>query len=288
MIILSISLTTVLLLLVDNSSEPQFLQSKVFPSEISSLNDIRDSLEGVLDDNPWFIKYIQKKLIPPAPQNSSLKLHKKIHTGQIGQADEVLEYFEGKSHGIFVEAGAFNGEYLSNTLYLEANHSWTGLLVEPNSAAFKGLVKKNRKSHSIHSCLSVTPYPDIVEFDSADVFGGINVELKDVNNKDLKRIRDSVPEKLRNRESVECYPLYSLLLATGIADKVDLLSLDIEGAELAVLRTIPWNKVNIELIMIEVNHSNQAEINKTLMKAGYQVYKKLKNQDIIYKKIRAL
>ena len=38
---------------------------------------------------------------------------------QIGQADEVLEYFEGKSHGIFVEAGAFNGEYLSNTLYLE-------------------------------------------------------------------------------------------------------------------------------------------------------------------------
>ena len=61
MIILSISLTTVLLLLVDNSSEPQFLQSKVFPSEISSLNDIRDSLEGVLDDNPWFIKYIQKK-----------------------------------------------------------------------------------------------------------------------------------------------------------------------------------------------------------------------------------
>lgn len=86
MIILSISLTTVLLLLVDNSSEPQFLQSKVFPSEISSLNDIRDSLEGVLDDNPWFIKYIQKKLIPPAPQNSSLKLHKKIHTGQVSSS----------------------------------------------------------------------------------------------------------------------------------------------------------------------------------------------------------
>ena len=45
-------------------------------------------------------------------------------------------------------------------------------------------------------------------------------------------------------------------------------------------------QVNIELIMIEVNHSNQGEIERTLRSAGYQVYKKLKNQDVIYKKIR--
>lgn len=235
-----------------------------------------------------FLKYVQNRLVPPALQNSSLRLHKSIHTGQIGQAEEVIRYFKGKSHGIFVEAGAFNGEYLSNTLYLEANHSWTGLLVEPNSAAFKGLVKKNRKSYAAHSCLSVAPHPDIVEFYSADVFGGINMELEDVNNKDLERIRKSVPEKLRTKESVECYPLYSLLLAADIAHNVDLLSLDIEGAELAVLKTMPWDKVNIELIMIEVSHSNQAEIDQTLMSAGYEVYKKLKNQDVIYKKVRSV
>ena len=45
--------------------------------------------------------------------------------------------------------------------------------------------------------------------------------------------------------------------------------------------------MNIELIMIEVSHSNQAEIDKTLMSAGYEVYKKLKNQDVIYKKVRS-
>ena len=44
--------------------------------------------------------------------------------------------------------------------------------------------------------------------------------------------------------------------------------------------------MNIELIMIEVNHSNQGEIDRTLRSAGYQVYKKLKNQDVIYKKTR--
>jgi len=283
-IVLTVMMTSVIMLVLEYSSEFQLLHSGYFTSEISSLEDIREDLKSISDDNPGFIKYIQNRLVPPALQNSSLRLHKSIHTGQIGQAEEVIKYFKGKSHGIFVEAGAFNGEYLSNTLYLEANHTWTGLLVEPNSAAFKGLVKKNRKCHAAHSCLSVTPHPDIVEFDSADVFGGINMELEDVNNKDLERIRKSVPKKLRTRESVECYPLYSLLLAANIAHKVDLLSLDIEGAELAVLKTMPWDKVNIELIMIEVSHSNQAEIDKTLMSAGYEAYKKLKNQDIIYKK----
>ena len=47
-------------------------------------------------------------------------------------------------------------------------------------------------------------------------------------------------------------------------------------------------QVDIELILIEVSHSNQAEIDRTLMRAGYQVYKKLKNQDVIYKKNRSV
>ena len=118
-IVLTVMMTSVILLVLGSSSELQFLQSDNFPSGISSLDDIREDLESISDENPGFIKYIQRRLIPPAAQNSSLRLHKRIHTGQIGQAEEVIKYFKGKSHGIFVEAGAFNGEYLSNTLYLE-------------------------------------------------------------------------------------------------------------------------------------------------------------------------
>ena len=56
-------------------------------------------------------------------------------------------------------------------------------------------------------------------------------------------MRDSIPKAMRRQESVECYPLYSLLLAMD-QTRLDFLSLDIEGAELAVLRTVPWDKVN--------------------------------------------
>ena len=255
-------------------------------STISSLEEIKDDLENVSDNHPTFIEYIQKKIVPPASSTSSLNLDQQnIHTGQIGQAVEVINYFKQKKNGVFVEAGAWDGEYLSNTLYLEAKYNWTGLLVEPNSGAFKKLVTRNRRAYSVHSCLSVTSHPDIVEFDSADVFGGINKELENVDNKNLVRMRDSIPENMRTKETVECYPLYSLLLAIGMADKVDLLSLDIEGAELAVLQAIPWARVNIELVMIEVNHSDQGEIHSVMTEAGYGVYKRLKDQDIIYRKL---
>ena len=44
--------------------------------------------------------------------------------------------------------------------------------------------------------------------------------------------------------NVQCFPLYSILLAQGRTN-IDFFSLDVEGHELAVLKTIPWNKVNV-------------------------------------------
>ena len=64
-------------------------------------------------------------------------------------------------------------------------------------------------------------------------------------------MRDSIPSDMRSKYPVQCFPLYSLILAMG-RPKIDFLSLDIEGAELAVLNTIPWDKVEIELVMLEV------------------------------------
>ena len=45
---------------------------------------------------------------------------------------------------------------------------------------------------------------------------------------------------------VVCLPLTYILNAIG-NPKIDYFSLDIEGAELAVLKTIPWEKVDIKV-----------------------------------------
>jgi hypothetical protein len=45
---------------------------------------------------------------------------------------------------------------------------------------------------------------------------------------------------------VTCLPLYTILLSVG-NPTVDFFSLDVEGAELEILKTIPWDKVNINV-----------------------------------------
>ena len=52
--------------------------------------------------------------------------------------------------------------------------------------------------------------------------------------------------------TMQCLPLSSLLLAMG-NPTVHYFSLDIEGAELQVLKTIPWQNVDIQVISVETH-----------------------------------
>lgn len=55
-----------------------------------------------------------------------------------------------------MEAGALDGEFLSNTLYLERQLGWKGLLVEPGPASFKKLLARHRRAFLIEAGLSPT------------------------------------------------------------------------------------------------------------------------------------
>ena len=55
---------------------------------------------------------------------------------------------------------------------------------------------------------------------------------------------------LENAEVIQslCLPFISILLAIG-NPVIDYFSLDIEGVELDVLKTIPWEKVHIKVFL---------------------------------------
>lgn len=72
------------------------------------------------------------------------------------------DLYEGRPPGFFVEAGALDGEYLSNTLHLERHFHWTGLLVEAEKESYVVLRDKHRKAWSSPACLATKPYPHSV------------------------------------------------------------------------------------------------------------------------------
>ncbi|CAL4122091.1 unnamed protein product, partial [Meganyctiphanes norvegica] len=50
--------------------------------------------------------------------------------------------------------------------------------------------------------------------------------------------------------NIQCFPLVSYLRALNVT-KVDLFSLDVEGAEEGILSTIPWSEVDISVLLLE-------------------------------------
>ena len=57
-----------------------------------------------------------------------------------------------------------DGEGRSNTLYLERDRGWNGLLVEGNILNYQQLKARNRKAYAIPACASIKPYPEIVRY----------------------------------------------------------------------------------------------------------------------------
>ena len=72
---------------------------------------------------------------------------------------------------------------------------------------------------------------------------------------------------------------------------VHLLSLDIEGAELEVLRSIPFDKVDIKVIVVEVKHVNKVfndadieqDIDKLLARNGFNLFAKVHINNVYVK-----
>ena len=102
----------------------------------------------------------------------------------------------------------------------------------------------------------------------------------------------NTPDKIKPGEEVrlvQCFPFYSILLASGRTN-IDYFSLDIEGAELNVLKTIPWTNVDIKVIQIEYPQIKEGKevLIDFMASKGYTslpiVKKPGREQDIIFVK----
>ena len=120
-------------------------------------------------------------------------------------------------------------------------HNWTGLLVEPMPCE---LQYKHRKAYTSPTCLAIQPRPHYVDFNHEATI--IDPELG------LRSMPGIVSTEAKNTMKMQCIPLYSMLVALN-NPTVNWFILDVEGAELAVLKTLPWDKVDIEVISVETD-----------------------------------
>ena len=96
-----------------------------------------------------YLEIKENYLVPPPSKKFSYNFSRSKHVKLNGQANQPIlideKVFKNRiKNGFFIEAGAYDGEIFSNTLFFELKQRWTGLLIEPNPDAFKLLKKKVR------------------------------------------------------------------------------------------------------------------------------------------------
>ena len=88
------------------------------------------------------------KCIPLAEQPTEFMFH-----AQDGQ-DQLVNYvLEGKNFGFFVEFGAGDGSFHSNTKFFEQQRCWIGICIEPSKHIFERLVENRPKCIAVHGGL---------------------------------------------------------------------------------------------------------------------------------------
>jgi FkbM family methyltransferase len=173
----------------------------------------------------------------------------------------------GDNPGFFLDIGAGHPIHISNSWTLQSQFDWEGIIFEPNPE-FSLLQKQIRSAPGVEILkLAVTPTKqDFMNYKSDGEYSGdpdnFPGELHSERNKSRKKILT---------ERVPATTLREVLETRGIT-KVDYISLDIEGGELDILKSFPFDVCSVHLITVEHNfrRDDMLKIDKFLEEKNFR------------------
>jgi len=170
--------------------------------------------------------------------------HKWRSKAQISQDLLALYFSQSSKDGFFVEIGAADGFYLSNTLSLEIS-GWKGIIVEPLPRWHQKI--RERKCYVDLRCVyeksnSKLTFEDVLDYPE---LSGITEDLDQDGNESLR--------KNSTKLEVDTISLNDLLEEYKAPNKINYISVDTEGSEYKILKNFNFKKYAVEIFTIEHN-----------------------------------
>jgi FkbM family methyltransferase len=216
---------------------------------------------------------IEKYKRPPLPASSRA----------LNDLEERLSDFLNYRNGYFVELGANNGINQSNTIRLERDLGWRGLLIEPIPWLAKGAMW-NRPNCIIENCACVpSNYPEThIMIHYADLMSMVKggMQTASEENEHLDRALKVQPDLEKTTlVRVKARTLTEVLRRAKAPRSFDFLSLDVEGYEAQVLDGLDFDAFLPKYMLIEVRYPEAVE---HALRNRYEVIAKLSHHDVLY------
>lgn len=200
---------------------------------------------------------------------------------QAGQDRVIDRLLGGKRDGVFVDIGGYDGVTGSNTLFFEVFRNWTGILVEASPTQLElakavrrcdclgyAVAGKAGKAEFMEVTSGYTQMSGFLDSYDADLLGKVraNTQHKEVVHKLSKKTLTSILNQQKQK-------------------KIDFLSLDVEGGEMDILTSFPFEKYEIDIFSIE-NNVQSSNIPQLMKSKGYELVEFV-GVDDIYRKTKA-
>lgn len=162
--------------------------------------------------------------------------------------------------GTFIELGAYDGIYCSNSLFFERYLGFKGILIEP-SERFNELIINRPDSFNYNLAINYNK--------NKSLFVGTGLTAGLTNNLTEKHIKTHGLDT-QNEYYVDCMPISEVVNKSNFS-YIDLFIIDVEGSEKIVLDTFDFS-IPIYIIIIELDGNNiekDEECRNILIKNGF-------------------
>ena len=225
----------------------KFIHRKIFLHQFSITT--RNFLSKKLMHKNKLLKFSELKKFLLRSQLSitqkNLELLIDLSPSQLGADLLALFFNDFAKHKYFIEIGANDGLNLSNSLMLERDFFWNGVLVEPNSKAFQSL-QSSRSNTKLNYAVS-NKSDSVVEFK----------EYKDslfscISEKDTERHKRHKQDF--DIKTIQTITLTEIFKRYCLPKQIEYLSIDTEGNEYEIIKDFDFDMYKVKTISIEHNH----------------------------------
>lgn len=204
--------------------------------------------------------------------------------GLNGLDAEVEKYLPNEG-GYFIELGANDGLTQSNTAFLEFERGWRGVLIEPVVHNYLKCIV-NRSSENKFFCNACVPfdydkpYVELMYSNLMTASTGMESDIKD-----YRKHAENGQKHLRNDDILVEFmspakTLNQVLVEADAPANIDFLSLDVEGAEISVLKGLNFEQYNIQNMLIE--NRNIEKLSDFLESHNYELIERFGNKDFLF------